>query len=117
MRYLKASALAFIIAAPGLAFASTAQAASECPVAGILSTWGINSAGVFNVASGGACLFPLRIEGVIARSSILHKPEHGTLKKLNASTFVYTSKAGYVGPDTFSVQATGKGPPARQSSP
>jgi hypothetical protein len=43
MRYLKASALAFIIAAPGLAFASTAQAASECPVAGILSTWGINS--------------------------------------------------------------------------
>ena len=34
MRYLKASALAFVIAAPGLAFASTAQAASECPGSG-----------------------------------------------------------------------------------
>ena len=106
MRYLKASALAFIIAAPGLAFASTAQAASECPVA----------AGVFNVASGGACLFPLRIEGVIASSSILHKPEHGTLTQLNASTFEYTAKAGYVGTDTFSVQATGKGPTASGTS-
>ena len=73
MRYLKASALAFIIAAPGLAFASTAQAASECPVAGILSTWGINSAGVFNVASGADCLFPLMIEGVIALLRLLHK--------------------------------------------
>lgn len=116
MRYLKAYALAFIVAAPSLAFVSTAQAVSECPVAGILSTWGINSAGVFNVASGGACLFPLRIEGVIASSSILHKPEHGTLTQLNASTFEYTAKAGYVGTDTFSVQATGKGPTASGTS-
>jgi hypothetical protein len=63
MRVSKAIALAIVLAAPSLVSVSSAQAASECPVAGILSTWGINSTGVFNVASGGACLFPLRIGG------------------------------------------------------
>ena len=75
MRVSKAIALAIVLAAPGLVSVSSAQTASECPVAGILSTWGINSTGVFNVASGGACLFPLRIEGVIAGSSIVQNPD------------------------------------------
>jgi hypothetical protein len=109
---MSAIALAIVFAAPSLLSVSSVQAASECPVAGILSTWGINSTGVFNVASGGACLFPLRIEGVIANSSIMQKPEHGTLRQLNESTFEYTVNAGYIGTDTFSVQATGKGPTA-----
>ena len=87
MRVSKVIALAIIPAALSLVSVSSAQAASECPVAGILSTWGINSTGVFNVASGGACLFPLRIEGVIASSGIIQKPEHGTLKQLNELHF------------------------------
>ncbi|HYW61723.1 MAG TPA: hypothetical protein VE865_00830 [Bradyrhizobium sp.] len=98
MRVSKATiAAAIILAVPSLVLAP-AHAASECPVAGMLSTWGINSAGIFNVASGDACLFPLRLEGVIAHSSILLPPEHGTLRQLNESTFEYTSSAGYIGP-------------------
>jgi Bacterial Ig domain len=116
MRVSKAIALAIILAAPGLACVSSAQAASECPIAGMLSTWGINSTGLFNVASGGACLFPLRIEGVIANSSIVQRPAHGTLRQLNESTFEYIANADYRGTDNFSVQATGKGPTATGTS-
>ena len=72
--------------------------------------------GIFNVVSGGACLFPLRIEGVIASSSIIQKPEHGTLSQLNEFTFEYTANAGYIGTDTFSVQVTGKGSTASGTS-
>jgi len=95
---------------------SSAQNAPECPIAGTLSTFGINSAGIFNVASGGACLFPLRIEGVIAASSVLQRPAYGVLRQLNESTFEYTANPGYAGPDTFSVQVTGKGPTASGTS-
>ena len=106
----KAIALAIVLAPSSLVSVASAQTASECPVAGILSTWGVNSTGLFNVASGGACLFPLRIEGVIASSSIVQKPGYGVLRQLNESTFEYTANPGYAGPDTFSVQVTGKGP-------
>ena len=116
MRVSKAIAFAIVLAAPGLAPVSSAQAASECPVAGILSTWGINSTGLFNVASGGTCLFPLRIEGVIASSSIVQRPAYGVLGQLNEFTFEYTANAGYKGTDTFSVQATGRGPTASGTS-
>ncbi|QHO72064.1 hypothetical protein ACH79_04965 [Bradyrhizobium sp. CCBAU 051011] len=74
------------------------------------------STGLFNVVSGGACLFPLRIEGVIASSSIAQKPGYGVLRQLNESTFEYTANAGYIGTDTFSVQVTGKGPTAAGTS-
>ena len=63
MRMSKAIAAALILAAPSFVSVASAQTASECPVAGLLSTFGINSKGTFNVAPGGACLFPLRIEG------------------------------------------------------
>jgi hypothetical protein len=116
MRVSKAMAFAIVLTAPGLVSVSSVQAASECPVAGTLSTWGINSAGVFNIAPGGTCLFPLRIEGVIASSSIVLKPAYGVLVQLNESTFEYTANAGYQGTDTFSVQATGRGPTATGTS-
>ncbi|MBR1278803.1 hypothetical protein JQ624_29460 [Bradyrhizobium sp. AUGA SZCCT0283] len=85
-------------------------------MSGTLSGWGINSMGYFNVASGGSCLFPIRIAGVMKSSSISQKPAHGTLKKLNVSTYQYTAKAGYKGTDTFAVQATGKSPMASGTS-
>ena len=116
MRVSKAIALAIVLAAPGLVSVSSAQTTSECPVAGILSTWGINSTGLFNVASGAACLFPIRIEGVIASSSIAQKPGYGVLRQLDEFTFEYTANAGYIGTDTFSVQVTGKGPTASGTS-
>jgi hypothetical protein len=116
MRVSKASAVALIFAAQGLASISSAQTASECPVAGILNTFGVNSTGVFVVPPGGACLFPLRIEGVIADSSVVQMPAYGVLRQLNTSTFEYTANPGYAGPDTFSVQVTGKGPTALGTS-
>jgi hypothetical protein len=112
----KAIALAFIVAGPSLVSLSSAQAASECPASGTLSDWGVNSTGYFNVASGGTCLFPIRMQGAVSSSSVSQKPAHGTLKKLNVSTFEYTAKAGYKGPDSFAVKATGKGPTASGTS-
>ena len=58
MRVSKVIPLAAVLVASSLVSVSSVQAASECPIAGTLSTWGINSAGVFSVASGGTCLFP-----------------------------------------------------------
>jgi hypothetical protein len=54
--------------------------------------------------------------GMVANSSISQKPAHGTLKRLNISTYQYTAKAGYQGPDSFAVQATGKGPTSHGTS-
>jgi hypothetical protein len=112
MRSSKAIALTLIVAASSLVSLSSARAASECPVSGTLSEWGVNSTGYVTIAAGGSCLFPIRIAGEMKSSGISQKPAHGTLKRLNVSTYVYTAKAGYKGNDTFSVQATGKGPTA-----
>jgi hypothetical protein len=116
MRISKAIALATIVAAPNFVSLSSAQAASECPASGTLSDWGINSTGYFNVASGGTCLFPIRMQCEVKSSSISQKAAHGTLKRLNVSTYEYTAKAGYKGTDTFAVKATGKGPTASGTS-
>jgi hypothetical protein len=110
MRISKAIALAIIVASPGSVFISSAQAASECPATGTISSWGVNSTGYFNVASGGTFLFPIRMEGVVKSSSISQKPAHGTLKRLNVSTYEYTAKARYKASDSFAGQATGKAP-------
>jgi hypothetical protein len=116
MRISRAIALAIIVTAPGLVSVSPAQAASECPATGTLSGWGVNSTGYFSIASGGTCLFPVRMDGVVNTSSISRKPAHGTLKRLNISTYEYTAKAGYKGSDSFAIQATGKGPTSSGTS-
>ncbi len=116
MRPWKFVVLALAIAAPSLGSAPLAQAASECPATGTLSDWGINSTGYFSIASGGTCLFPVRMQGTVNSSSISQKPAHGTLKKLNVSTYQYTAKAGYHGPDAFAVKFTGKGPTSSGTS-
>ena len=116
MRISRTIALAIIVAAPGLVSVSPAQAASECPATGTLSGWGVNSTGYFSIASGGTCLFPVRMDGVVHTSSISRKPAHGTLKRLNISTYEYTAKAGYKGSDSFAIQATGKGPTSSGTS-
>lgn len=107
---------AVLVGAPTLASFSPAQAASECPASGSLSGWGVNSTISFEIASGGTCLFPIRLEGEVKNSSISQKPAHGTLKRLNASTFQYTAKPGYKGTDVMAITATGKGPTSSGTS-
>lgn len=107
---------AFVVAALSSVALSPAQAASECPATGTMSDWGVNSTGYFSVASGGTCLFPVRMQGTVASSSISQKPAHGTLKRLNVSTYQYTARAGYKGMDTFAVSFTGKGPTGHGTS-
>lgn len=116
MRVSKAIALGIVLAAPSLVSVSSAQAASECPVAGILSTWGINSTGVFNVASGGACLFPLRIEGVIASSSVMQKPAYGVWYNSTNPLSSIRQTPGTKAPIPFPFRRQVEGPrlPARQ---
>jgi hypothetical protein len=80
----------------------------QCVVSGSPPAgWGFNSVGYIMIASGASCLFAVNVSGEIVSSSISQNPQHGTLQQLDASSFVYTSQAGYSGGDTFSVQATG----------
>jgi hypothetical protein len=99
-------------AAPALA-----QNAPQCVVSGSPPAgWGFNSMGYIEIASGSSCLFTVNVTGEILNSSVSQNPAHGTLQQLDASSFVYTSQAGYKGSDTFSVQATGKSPTSSGAS-
>ena len=109
MRLSKVIGLMLVAAAPSLASIQSAQAASECPASGTLSSWGTDSTGHFNVASGETCLFHIRMQGEIQISSIAKEPANGTLKRLDVSTYEYTAKAGYKGPDTFCHPGNGRG--------
>jgi hypothetical protein len=104
----KFAALVLIAGVPSLMPGSFARAASDCSVSGTLADWGENSTDYIDLKSGADCIFPIRKSGVIG-SDISQKPEHGTLKKLNMSTFVYTAKATYKGSDTFAIKVTGQG--------
>jgi hypothetical protein len=108
MRLGKIGALALIAAVPGLTSGSWAKSASNCSILVTLGNWGENSTGYIDLKSGASCLFPIRQSGVSA-ADVSQKPEHGTLKKLDLSTFVYMAKARYKGSDTFAIKATGQG--------
>jgi Bacterial Ig domain len=103
-RTLYGGILVLILAvAPALGQNTAQCVVSGSPPAG----WGFNSIGYIMIASGGSCVFSVNITGEILSSSVSQNPEHGTLQQLDASSFVYTSLAGYSGGDTFSVQAAG----------
>jgi len=87
MRSSKVIVLMLVAAAPRLVSVPSAQAASECPTSGTLSSWGADSTGFFNVASGETCLFSIKMKGEIQISSIAKEPANGTLKKLDVSTY------------------------------
>ena len=104
---LVAATLGFTAVAP----LALAQNAPQCVVSGSPPAgWGFNSIGYIQIASGSSCLFTVNITGEIFNSSVSQNPAHGTLQQLDASSFVYTSQAGYTGRDTFSVRASGKSP-------
>ena len=110
MRLSKVLALALILTAPGLISLASAQNAPQCPMSGSPSDWGVNSIGYIQINSGSSCLFALSVRGEILSSNVSQRPRHGSLQRINRSSYVYTSRAGYRGQDTFSVRATGQGP-------
>src|SRR5258706_11247812 len=116
MRFSKVAALVLIVGATSSVSVPLARAASDCPTSVTLSDWGENSTGYFNVASGGSCLFPIKMAGEGSSSEISQKPAHGKLKRLNISPYESTPKAKYKGSDTFAIKATGKGATASGTS-
>jgi hypothetical protein len=115
MRFCKVAALALIAGVPSLVPGSFARTASDCSILVTLANWGENSTGYIDLKSGANCRFPIRKRGVTG-SDISQKPEHGALKRLDVSTFVYTAKARYKGSDTFVIKATGQGRTASGTS-
>jgi len=101
----------FVLAASVLVLAqpiaTTSSLAAECSMAGTLSPFGANSAGGFAIPAGRSCLLVLRLPGSITQSSVTQKPAHGTLRRLNVSSYQYSASKGYKGSDTFAVTATG----------
>ena len=116
MRMSKVAALVLIVGATSVASVSLARAAPDCPLSVTLADWGENPTGYFTVAPGGSCQFPIKLTGTVSSSDISKKPEHGKLKKVNASTYQYTAKAKYNGGDAFAITATGKGQKASGTS-
>jgi hypothetical protein len=85
-----------------------AQGVPQCVVSGSPPAgWGFNSVGYIQIPSGTGCLLAVNINGEIQTSGVSQNPAHGTLQQLDASSFLYTSQAGYIGGDSFSIQATG----------
>ena len=116
MRLSNVAALALIVGAPSLMPVSLARAASDCSTSITLADWGEKPTAYIDVASGGSCLFPIRMRGTVSSSDISQKPVHGKLKRLNISTYEYTAKAKYKGSDTFAIKARGEGPTASGTS-
>ena len=115
MQLRKVATVALIAGVPGLTLGSFAQAASDCSILVALGNWGENTTGYIDLKSGASCQFPIRKHGV-SGSGISQKPQHGSLKKLDMSTFVYTAKGRYKGSDTFAIKATGQGRTASGTS-
>ena len=112
MKHMMQARSVLIAGVLGLAAIATPALAQtpQCPVAGSPSDWGINSVGYIAINSGGSCLFSLNVRGEILGSSVAQRPAHGRLQRVDRSSYIYTSRAGYRGSDAFSIQATGKGP-------
>ncbi len=114
MKHMTRACSVLVVTAFGLVAAvapALAQNAPQCVVSGSPPAgWGFNSIGYIEIPSGSSCLFNVNITGEILNSAVSQQPAHGTLQQVDASSFVYSSQAGYNGRDTFAVQATGKSP-------
>jgi hypothetical protein len=78
MRLSNVAALVLVVGATSSVSVSLARAASDCPTSVTVSDWGENSTGYFNVASGGSCLFPIKI----AASRAIRQAEVGASKTM-----------------------------------
>ena len=84
--------------------------ATDCRVTGNPSSFGVDMTAYFAVRSGETCKFPIRIPGMMKSSGISQKPERGTLRQINVTTFTYTAPRGYKGSDSFAIYGAGEGP-------
>ena len=107
MKQLSIAAFVLIAGAGSLVSASSVRAASECSMSATLADWGEKSTGYLTVAPKESCQLPIKMPGTIASSDISQKPGQGKLKKINASTYLYTAKKSK-GSDAFAITATGK---------
>ena len=85
-------------------------AAADCRVTGTPSAFGVDMTAFIAVKSGETCNFPMRIPGMMTASGISQKPAHGTLRRINLTTFTYSAARGYSGSDSFAIYGVGKGP-------
>jgi hypothetical protein len=116
MRLSKIAALAIVAGMTGAMSVAPARATADCPILADIADWGENSTADISVASGGSCLFPIRMRGTTSDSYIEKKPAHGKLKKIDKTSYRYTPKRKYKGSDTFVIKATGQGPSASGTS-
>ena len=107
---MKSLSLATILVVGAICLAPSpfAAAASECSMSVTLANWGEKSIGSIAIAPKESCQFPIRMPGTITSSEISQKPSRGKLKKVDTSTYRYTSKARYKGTDAFAITAVGK---------
>ena len=87
--------------------ASPALAQNQCPIDGSPTDWGFNMTGAIAINSGGSCLFSLPTRGEILSSSVAQRPAHGTLQRIDRASYVYRSRAGFRGSDSFAIRANG----------
>ena len=99
-----------VLAVIAFGLATVSAGAAECRVTGHPSAFGVDMVAFFAVRSGETCNFPIRIPGMMTSSGISQKPEHGTLRQVNITTFTYTAARGYKGSDTFAIYGSGEGP-------
>lgn len=114
MRRFNVATLAAIGTVAG--FAPAQAQMRDCIVNGNPAAWGQNMTGYFSVASGSSCNAGIQIAGVFDSSTVLRRPQHGTVTQVNISTFQYAAKAGYKGHDSFAIQAKGTGPTSSGTS-
>jgi hypothetical protein len=100
--------LASAIAIASLAWSNSASAAS-CQIVGNFAPFGQNMSGEFDVQSGGSCSSALSMPGTMQRTKIVTRPQHGTVRMVDLTTFEYKAKPGYKGSDAFTLAATGVG--------
>ena len=85
-------------------------AVTDCRVTGTPSAFGVDMTAFIAVKSGATCNFPMRIPGMMNASGISQNPAHGTLRRINLTTFTYSVARGYSGSDSFAIYGIGKGP-------
>lgn len=98
-----------IVALPiALLSANPALAQSMCVVAGNQPIMGANMTADFDVQAGQGCTYDIRPRGTLSSSEISQRPQHGTVKMVDKDTWTYEPAAGYRGPDSFAITATGQ---------
>jgi hypothetical protein len=108
-------AVVAVLAASGLMTVTSAQA-EACNVATRTSAWGTAMSGTFEISAGESCFYGIRMGGTVNSSKIAKPAQHGSVRMIDLSTFEYKSRDGYVGPDSFAIEADGHSPSSSGTS-